>query len=45
MEKQKFETVLVLLVSHVFGLIAKRYGCDEITAVKEFYNFHVYALF
>lgn len=44
MDQKKFEAMLVLLVPQVIGLIVKNYGCDEVTATKEFYKSKVYSV-
>ena len=44
MDQKKFEAMLVLLVPQVIGLIVKSYGCDEVTATKEFYESKVYSV-
>ena len=44
MDQKKFEAMLVLLVPQVIGLIVKNYGCDEVTATKEFYESKVYSV-
>lgn len=42
MDKKKFDAVLILIVPQVISLISKNYGCDEITASKEFYESQTY---
>lgn len=44
MDKQKFESVLTLLVPQVVQLIVENYHYDEITAIKAFYSSEVYAV-
>lgn len=44
MDQKKFEAMLMLLVPQVIGLIVKNYGCDEVTATKEFYESNVYSV-
>lgn len=44
MEQKKFEAMLVLIVPQVIGLIVEKYGIDEVTASKKFYESEVYSL-
>lgn len=44
MDKKKFEAMLVLIVPQVVHLIAEKYGHDEVTASKVFYESKVYEL-
>lgn len=44
MDKQKFESMLILLVSQLIRKIAENYHIDEIRASRMFYESAVYAL-
>lgn len=43
MEKQKFESMLMLLVPQVIHLITENYPYDEMVASREFYESGVYS--
>ena len=43
MDQKKFEAMMVLIVPRVIALIVEKYGLDEITAAKEFYESKVYS--
>ena len=42
MKKNKFESMLMLIVPEVVKLILEKYKWDEIIASEEFYNSKVY---
>lgn len=44
MEKKKFEALLVILVPQIVHLITENHNCDEMSALKQFYNSEVYSL-
>jgi len=44
MSQEKFEALLILLVPMVVRLIIQKYGLDEMTATKAFYESKVYSL-
>ena len=44
MDKQKFKSMLMLLVPQVIYLITKNYSYDEVTASREFYDSKVYSI-
>lgn len=43
MEQKKLESVLILIIPQVIGLICEKYGWDEIAATNRFYASKVYA--
>lgn len=43
MERKKFESMLMLIVPQIVGLIVSNCGYDEITAAKKFYASKVYS--
>lgn len=42
MDKEKFESMLILIVPDIVRLIVENYPWDEVTASKNFYNSKVY---
>ncbi len=42
MDKEKFESMLILIVPDIVKLIVENYPWDEVTASKNFYNSKVY---
>ena len=44
MDQKKFEAMMVLFVPQVIALIVDKYGLDEVTASKNFYESKVYSL-
>ena len=44
MEKKEFEAVLVLLVPQIVSLIAEKYSCNELDAIRALYESKLYSL-